>query len=76
MHKHNLLQEFPQHADKIHALKTENHHFRKLYDEYIEVDHEIHKIEEGSEPTSDEYLHKQRAHRVFLKDELYKMFSN
>lgn len=76
MQKHNLVQEFPQHADRIHELKTENTHFRKLFDEYHELDHEIHKIEEGLETVSDEYLHKQRAHRVYLKDELYKLFSN
>lgn len=75
MEKHSLLHEFPEHAEKIHELKVSNHHFRKLFDEYHEVDHNIHSIESGAEVTSDEELDKKRTHRVYLKDELYKIIS-
>ena len=40
--KHPLTEEFPEFAEKIHQLKTENEHFKKLFDEYDEVDHEIY----------------------------------
>ncbi len=71
MQKHDLLHEFPEHRDKIHELKTTNNHFRKLFDEYHELDHEIHRIEQGAESTTDEVLNGLRKKRVHLKDELY-----
>jgi uncharacterized protein len=73
MQKHDLLHEFPEHEQRIRELKVSDTHFRKLFDEYHEVDHEVHRIESGAEPTSDDHLHKRRAHRVYLKDELYKL---
>lgn len=71
MQKHDLLHEFPEHREKIHELKTTNNHFRKLFDEYHELDHEIHRIEQGTESTTDEVLNGLRKKRVHLKDELY-----
>jgi hypothetical protein len=50
-----------------------NSHFAKLFDEYHEVDHEVHRIETGIENTSDEYLEKRKKIRLYLKDELYRM---
>lgn len=76
MQKHDLLHEFPEFADKIHELKMTDAHFRKLFDEYHEVDHEVHRVETGAEVSSDEYLDKKRTHRVYLKDELYKLLKN
>lgn len=72
MHTHELTNDFPELSEKIHVLKSNNAHFLKLYDDYHEVNKEIHRIETGNEIASDEHLHKQRTHRVFLKDELYK----
>ena len=71
--KHQLIEEFPEHADRIHELKEKNSHFKKLFDEYDELDHKIYRIETDSEPASDETLNKLRAERVKLKDELYQM---
>ncbi|MEN9571972.1 MAG: hypothetical protein RL172_3203 [Bacteroidota bacterium] len=71
MQKHDLLHEFPEYQQKIHALKTSDNHFRKLFDEYHEVDHAIHRIEQGSEASSDAYLNELRLKRVQLKDNLY-----
>ena len=70
MEKHDLIHEFPELKDKIHELKVSNHHFRRLFDEYHEVDHEIHRIESGAENTSDEILNELRKKRLHLKDEL------
>lgn len=71
MQKHDLLHEFPEKKDKIHELKTSNIHFRKIFDEYHEVDHEIHKYESGATATTDQHLNELRARRVHLKDHVY-----
>ena len=71
--KHDLIHEFPEYRDRIHDLKTTNHHFARLFDEYHDVDHEIHRIENGSENTSDEYLEVRKKTRLHLKDQLYHM---
>ena len=71
--KHDLLHELPEHREAIHELKMSNAHFARLFDEYHEVDHEIHRIETCVENTSDVYLEKRKKHRLFLKDELYRM---
>lgn len=68
--KHDLIHEFPEHRDKIHELKVNNAHFAKLFDEYHEVEHEVHRIEQGVETTSDDYLELQKKKRLYLKDEL------
>jgi uncharacterized protein YdcH (DUF465 family) len=48
MQKHDLIHEFPDHGDKIRELKMSNSHFKKLFDEYADVDHEINRIESGA----------------------------
>ena len=76
MEKHDLLHEFPEHQDKIHQLKTENHHFRKLFDEYHELDHQLLRMKSGIETATDEALMELKAKSLHLKDELYKMIKN
>jgi len=71
--KHDLVHELPEHRDTIHNLKMTSNHFSKLFDEYHEVDHEVHRIETGIENTSDDYLDKRKKVRLHLKDELYRM---
>ena len=71
--KHDLVHELPEHRDTIHKLKMTDNHFARLFDEYHEVDHEVHRIETGVENTSDEYLDERKKQRLHLKDELYRM---
>lgn len=71
--KHDLLHELPEHKDVIHKLKMNNNHFSKLFDEYHETDHEVHRIETGVENTADEYLEERKKKRLFLKDQLFQM---
>lgn len=71
--KHDLIHEFPEYRDAIHDLKTTNSHFARLFDEYHDVDHEIHRIESDIETTSDDYLEEKKKQRLHLKDELFKM---
>lgn len=70
---HNLAAEFPQYAEKIHTLKMENSHFRKIFDQYNQADADVHRIESGAEATTDEHLNELRLKRVKLKDELYSL---
>ena len=42
--KHQLAIEFPEYAEKIHTLKIENAHFRKLFERYDDIDHRIYNI--------------------------------
>jgi uncharacterized protein len=71
--KHDLIHELPEHRDAIHTLKMNNAHFARLFDEYHEVDHEVHRIEDNIETPSDEYTNERKAKRLALKDELLKM---
>ena len=71
--KHDLVHELPEHRDTIHRLKMENAHFARLFEEYHEVDHEVHRIETGTENTSDEYLEGRKLKRLHLKDEMFRM---
>ena len=74
--KHDLIHELPEHRETIHNLKITDNHFAKLFDEYHEVDHEVHRIETNVETTSDEYLEEKKKRRLHLKDELLKMIKN
>jgi len=72
---HSLANELPEFKEKIHELKMSDRHFQRLFDEYHEIDHEIHRIEQGVENTSDEYLEEQKKKRLSLKDQLYAMLN-
>jgi uncharacterized protein YdcH (DUF465 family) len=67
---HELHEEFPEHAARIHRLKTENAHFSKLSDRYHEVNRAIHRAESEVEQVSDEHLTELRKERLKLKDEI------
>jgi len=71
--KHDLLHELPEYKDKIHELKMNDNHFAKMFEKYHEIDHEIHRIEQGVENTADEYLESKKKERLLLKDQMYKM---
>jgi len=71
--KHDLIHELPEFKDKIHELKLSNEHFAELFEEYHEVEHEVRRIEEGIENTSDEYLEERKKQRLNLKDQLFEM---
>jgi len=70
---HPLLKEFPEYHDRIHQLKVEDAHFRKLFDEYHEVDKEVYRMDENIEPVSDEVMEEMKKRRLALKDELLGM---
>lgn len=75
MEKHDLHSEFPEFDSKIHDLKTSNNHFKKLFDDYHDVNKKIHSVE-SSNIFTDSELNDLRSKRLHLKDELYQMLSN
>ena len=68
--KHDLIHELPEHRETIHNLKMTDAHFARLFDEYHEIDHEVHRIETDVETTSDDYLEEKKKQRLHLKDQL------
>lgn len=70
---HELREEFPEFADKIHELKLSNAHFTKLADEYHVINRDIHRIEIGEDHVSQFSEEDMRKQRMALKDEIYAM---
>ena len=67
---HELAAEFPEAAERMHALRAENPHFARLADAYHEVNRAIHRAETRIEPISDEAEADLRRQRMRLKDEI------
>lgn len=74
--KHTLLNDFPEHHHTIRHLKMNDTHFAKLFEQYHELDSEVHGIEEGPQGVSDEYLEGLKKRRLQLKDELYQLIQS
>ena len=72
---HELAEEFPDKIDRIHELKMSDPHFRKLFDDYHEVNARIHRAETNVEPTDQFHEEELRKRRVHLKDQLWRMLA-
>jgi len=70
---HELAEEFPNDIEIIHELKMNNTHFQKLFDEYHEVNKEIHRIEIEVEAASDVTTENLKKQRLLLKDQINHM---
>ena len=70
---HDLHHEFPEHKNKIHELKIKGGHFRRLFDEYDELAHEMTRIQQNIETPSDEVVSRLKLKRLHLKDQLNSM---
>jgi uncharacterized protein len=53
---HELAEEFPEHADKIHGLKTSDAHFAKMAEDYHTLNRAVHRAETDVEPTPKVYF--------------------
>jgi uncharacterized protein YdcH (DUF465 family) len=71
LENHSLVKEFPEMKDKIHQMKTSDNHFSKLFAQYDELEHSVHRIESGAEAASDDRLEELKKKRLSLKDELF-----
>jgi uncharacterized protein len=68
-----LAEDFPEMAERIHALKTSDNRFARLFDEYNELNRRIHRIETRVEPSSEDVEEELKRQRVRLKDEIAQM---
>jgi uncharacterized protein YdcH (DUF465 family) len=68
---HELHEEFPQHAEKIGALKASDSHFAKLADEYHKINRAVHRAETLVEPVEELTEVEMRKQRAALKDQIY-----
>lgn len=76
LEKHDLVHELPEYKDRIHNLKINDRHFSRLFSEYHEVDHEVHRLESGAANCADDYLEERKKVRLNLKDQLLVMLKN
>ena len=72
---HELAEEFPEHAQKISALKQENAHFAKLADAYHDMNRQVHRAETNIEPIEALAEMQLRKERAALKDEIWGMLT-
>ncbi len=70
---HDLHHEFPEYKDRIHELKMSDNYFRRLFDEYDELAHELVRIQQNIETPTDEVVEGLKFKRLTLKDKLYAM---
>lgn len=67
---HELHEEFPGKAERIHVLKQEDAHFRHLAEAYHAANRAVHRAETRAEPMSEEEEQRLRRERARLKDEI------
>lgn len=73
---HDLIHEFPELRDRIHELKMNDAHFRRLFDAYHELTSEIENMENEVTPVATHTEEEAKVRRVHLKDELYRMLTS
>jgi Uncharacterized protein conserved in bacteria len=72
---HEIHDEFPEYADKMHALKLSDERFAEMLERYRDVNRAIHRAETEVEPVGDARMEDMRKRRMVLKDEIYGMLS-
>jgi uncharacterized protein YdcH (DUF465 family) len=70
---HELANELPEFKDRIHELKTSDQHFGRLFDDYHQVNRELHRVESSGVNISDDHHEELKRKRLQLKDELFAM---
>ncbi|MGO4916262.1 YdcH family protein [Pseudogemmobacter sp. W21_MBD1_M6] len=68
---HEIADDFPEFAEKIHELKINNTHFARLMEEYHDLNRKIHRAETNVEPLEELYEGEIRKKRADLKDQIY-----
>ncbi len=72
---HELAEEFPDKIDAMQELKRTDGHFRKLADDYHEVNRAVHRAETNVEPMTEQAEADLRRQRMALKDQIASMLS-
>jgi uncharacterized protein YdcH (DUF465 family) len=71
----DLGNEFPELKDKIHSLKISDPHFKKLFEEYTELNKAVYRAEHRIDLLSEDAEEHMRRERVHLKDKLFKILT-
>ncbi len=69
---HELAEDFPEHRERIAALKVSDPHFARLVGEYHEVNRAVHRAETLAQPTTPEHESELRRVRARLKDQIWR----
>jgi uncharacterized protein YdcH (DUF465 family) len=72
---HELAEEFPAAADRIHDLKLSDPHFARLVEDYHTVNRAIHRAEIRDEAITEEAETELRRRRMRLKDEIGRLLA-
>lgn len=67
---HELTEAFPEHVEKISALKTSDHHFARLAERHHVLNRTIHRAETNVEPMDDFAIEDLRKERLRILDEV------
>lgn len=67
---HELHEELPEFAERIHALKLSDAHFARLAERHHELNRAIHRAEALVEPMDDMALETLKKERLALLDEI------
>lgn len=68
---HEIVDDFPEYADKIRDLKLSHTHFARLIEEYHDLNRAVHRAETNIEPLDELYEGEMRKKRADLKDQIY-----
>lgn len=70
-HTPNELSEiFPEKTDAIHKLKTSSGEFARLFDDYHDLNRQIHRGETDIEPMDDFHIEELRKKRLQILDRI------
>ena len=69
---HDLHEEFPDKAERIHSLKAADAHFARLVEEYNAVNHAVFRAETRLDAIDDAAETRLRQTRMRLKDEIFR----
>lgn len=72
---HQLSEEFPHHADRVHSLSMTDAHFRQLSEKYGELNEAIYRAETNLEPVDQFHEATLRKERLRLKDEIARLLA-
>ncbi|MFP7571550.1 YdcH family protein [Marivita sp. S2033] len=73
---HELAEEFPEHAGKMSELKQSDAHFARMFDEYHEINRQVHRAETNVEPMDSLAETDLRKKRGALKDDIWRYLQN
>ncbi|MBJ7254885.1 MAG: DUF465 domain-containing protein [Sphingomonadaceae bacterium] len=73
---HELHEEFPDAAQKIQDLKRNDPHFATLAERYHVLNREIHRIDSGIEPASDDRTEALKKERLSLLDGVFQRLND